>query len=80
MLSVNRSVYRDASVAVDGTLESDARFGRDSLLCMGARLTGDVRSTKIGDDGVARRAGLFVAGTVGYEAGFHCLPLALKAW
>ena len=67
------------SVAVEGALESDARLGRDSLLCVGARLTGDVRSTKIGEDDVARRAGLRVAGTFGYEAGFHCLPLALKA-
>ena len=49
---------------VEGTLESDARLGRDSLLCVGARFTGDVRSTRIGDEDVARRAGRLDIGTV----------------
>ena len=70
-------MLRDKFVAVDGTLESEARLGRDSLLCVGARLTGDVRSTRIGDEEVARRAGRLDIGTVVLEAGSHCLPLAL---
>ena len=49
----------------DGCRESDARLGRDSLLYVGARLTGDVRSVKIGEDEVARRTGFLDIGTVG---------------
>ena len=71
------SELREEIVVVDGTLESDARLGRDSLLCVGARLTGDVRSTKIGEEEVARRAGRLDIGIVELEAGFHCLPRAL---